>query len=216
MANVKGILGEKLGMTQVFSGDGRAVPVTVVRAGPCTVTLVRTPEHDGYAAVQLGFGEVPAKRLNKPETGHLAKSKAAPVRTLVEIRTDDATAYELGREIKADLFVPGDRVDVVGVSKGRGFAGVMRRYNFAGLRDSHGTERKHRSPGSIGAGTTPGRVFKGRKLPGHLGHERVTVLNLEVVESDPERNLLLIRGSVPGPNGGLILIRNATKAGTGA
>ena len=210
MATVKGILGEKLGMTQVFSDDGRAVPVTVLRAGPCTVTQVRTAERDGYAAVQLGFGEVAQKRLNKPEAGHLARSKAT-VRSLVEIRTDDAASYELGRELKADLFAAGERVDVVGVSKGKGFAGAMKRWNFAGKEASHGTERKHRSPGSVNAGTTPGRVFKGKKLPGHLGHERVTVLNLEVVEADPERHLLLIKGAVPGPNGGLLLVRNAVK-----
>jgi large subunit ribosomal protein L3 len=212
MTNVKGILGEKLGMTQVFTDDGRAVPVTVLRAGPCTVTQVRTPKRDGYAAVQLGFVEVPSKRLNRPETGHLAASKASPLRSLVEIRTDDAAGYELGSLIRADLFAPGERVDVVGVSKGKGFAGAMKRWNFHGKEASHGTERKHRSPGSVNAGTTPGRVFKGKKLPGHLGHERVTVLNLEIVEADPERNLLLVRGAIPGPNGGLVLVRNAVKA----
>jgi large subunit ribosomal protein L3 len=211
MAIVKGILGEKLGMTQVFSEDGRAVPVTVLRAGPCTVTQVRTRERDGYAAVQIGFTEVAAKRLNKPETGHLAASKAPPLRSLVEIRTDDAGTYELGSQLTADVFKAGERVDVIGVSKGKGFAGAMKRWNFKGKEASHGTERKHRSPGSVNAGTTPGRVFKGKKLPGHLGHERVTVLSLEVVESDPERGLLLIRGAVPGPNGGLVLVRNAVK-----
>jgi large subunit ribosomal protein L3 len=213
MPNVKGILAEKLGMTQVFSDDGRAVPVTVLRAGPCTVTQVRTAERDGYAAVQLGFKEVAQKRISKPEAGHLAKAKAPALRTLVEIRTDDAGTYELGREIKADVFGVGERIDVVGVSKGKGFAGAMKRWNFSGKEASHGTERKHRSPGSVNAGTTPGRVFKGKKLPGHLGHERVTTLNLVVVETDPERNLLLVRGSVPGPNGGLVLVRNAVKAG---
>ena len=209
---VKGILGEKLGMTQVFTDDGRAVPVTVLRAGPCTVTQIRTPERDGYAAVQIGFGEVASKRLNKPETGHLSASKAPALRSLVEIRTEDAASYELGAQLKADVFAAGDMVDVVGVSKGKGFAGAMKRWNFSGKEASHGTERKHRSPGSVNAGTTPGRVFKGKKLPGHLGHERVTVLSLEVVETDPERNLLLIRGAVPGPNGALLLVRNAVKA----
>lgn len=211
MANVKGILGEKLGMTQIFSDDGRAVPVTVLRAGPCTVTQIRTTERDGYASVQLGFGELAAKRLNKPRTGHLSASKAPALRSLVEIRTDDASSFELGSKITADVFAPGDAVDVVGVSKGKGFAGAMKRWNFHGKEASHGTERKHRSPGSVNAGTTPGRVFKGKKLPGHLGHERVTILSLEVVEADPERNLLLIRGSVPGPIGGLVLVRNAVK-----
>ena len=214
MGNVKGILGEKLGMTQVFSDDGRAVPVTVLRAGPCTVTQIRTQERDGYAAVQIGFTEVAAKRLNKPETGHLAASKAPALRSLVEIRTDDAGSYELGGRLTADLFAAGERIDVVGVSKGKGFAGAMKRWNFKGKEASHGTERKHRSPGSVNAGTTPGRVFKGKKLPGHLGHERVTVLNLEVVEVDLERNLLLIKGAVPGPNGGLVLVRNAVKTPT--
>jgi large subunit ribosomal protein L3 len=214
MANVKGILGEKLGMTQVFTDDGRALPVTVLKAGPCTVTQVRTPEKDGYAAVQIGFNEVPSKKLNKPETGHLGASKATALRSLVEIRTDDAATFVLGTEIKADVFTPGERVDVVGVSKGKGFAGAMKRWNFHGKRDSHGTERKHRSPGSQNAGTTPGRVFPGKKGAGHLGHERVTVLSLEVVEVDVERNLLLIKGAIPGPNGGLVLVRNAVKAPT--
>ena len=212
MANVKGILGEKLGMTQVFSDDGRAVPVTVLRAGPCTVTQVRTPERDGYSAVQIGFGEMAEKRINKPRAGHLAASKATALRNLVEIRTDDAASFELGSTITADVFAAGDAVDVIGVSKGKGFAGAMKRWNFHGKEASHGTERKHRSPGSVNAGTTPGRVFKGKKLPGHLGNERVTILSLEVVEADPERNLLLIRGAVPGPVGGLVLVRNAVKA----
>jgi large subunit ribosomal protein L3 len=214
MANVKGILGEKLGMTQVFTEDGRARPVTVLKAGPCTVTQVRTPAKDGYSAVQIGFDEVPSKRLNKPETGHLGASKAAALRSLVEIRTDDAATFVLGTQIKADVFAPGEIVDVVGVSKGKGFAGAMKRWNFRGKRDSHGTERKHRSPGSQNAGTTPGRVFPGKKGAGHLGHERVTILNLEVVEVDVERNLLLIQGAIPGPNGGLVLVRNAVKAET--
>lgn len=212
MAKVKGVLGEKLGMTQVFSDDGRAVPVTVLRAGPCTVTQIRTTDRDGYSAVQIGFNEVATKRLNKPETGHLSPSKAPALRSLVEIRTDDAGTYELGAQLKADVFAAGEIVDVVAVSKGKGFAGAMKRWNFRGKEASHGTERKHRSPGSVNAGTTPGRVFKGKKLPGHLGHERVTVLNLEVIEADPERNLLLIRGAIPGPTGGLVLVRNAVKA----
>jgi large subunit ribosomal protein L3 len=214
MANVKGILGEKLGMTQVFTEDGRALPVTVLKAGPCTVTQLRTPAKDGYAAVQIGFNEVPSKKLNKPETGHLGASKATALRSLVEIRTDDASTFVLGTQIKADVFAPGELVDVVGVSKGKGFAGAMKRWNFHGKRDSHGTERKHRSPGSQNAGTTPGRVFPGKKGAGHLGHERVTILSLEVVEVDVERNLLLIKGAIPGPNGGLVLVRNAVKTPT--
>lgn len=213
MATVKGILGEKLGMTQVFSEDGRAVPVTVLRVGPCRVVQVRTPEKDGYAAVQLGFDDVKPSRVTKPLRGHFEKTKVQPMRHLVELRTDDAGSYEPGAEIKADLFATGERVDVVGVSKGKGFAGAMKRHGFAGLGASHGTERKHRSSGSVGAGTTPGRVFKGMRMPGHKGHERVTVLNLRIVEADPERSLLLLRGAVPGPNGGLVMVRSARKAG---
>jgi large subunit ribosomal protein L3 len=209
--NVRGILGEKLGMTQIFADDGRAVSVTVVKAGPCRVTQIRTSAKDGYTAVQLSFGEVPDRKLNKPLKGHLAKSNVPASRTLVELRTDDASSYELGQELKADIFAAGDRVDVIGVTKGKGFAGVMKRWNFHGKEASHGTERKHRSPGSVGSGTTPGRVFKGIKLPGHLGHERVTILNLQIVESDPERNLLLIKGAIPGNNGGLVMVRSAVK-----
>jgi large subunit ribosomal protein L3 len=174
---------------------------------------VRTPEKDGYAAVQLGFDDVKPSRVTKPLKGHFAKTNVQPMRHLVELRTDDARRYEPGAEIKADLFAKGERVDVVGVSKGKGFAGAMKRHGFAGLGASHGTERKHRSSGSVGAGTTPGRVFKGMKMPGHKGHERVTVLNLRVVEADPERSLLLLRGAVPGPNGGLVMVRSARKVG---
>ncbi|MBI4727963.1 MAG: 50S ribosomal protein L3 [Acidobacteria bacterium] len=207
----KAILAEKLGMTQIFTDDGRAVPVTVLRAGPCVVTQIRTPERDGYAAVQIGFGDVKAAKVTKPLAGHFKKGKVAPRRTLVEVRTDAAGSFSVGQELKADLFAAGEGVDVIGVSKGKGFAGVMKRHNFAGLKDSHGTERKHRSPGSVGSGTTPGRVFKGRKLPGRMGHERTTVLNLRIVESDPERDLLLVRGAVPGRNGGLVMVRGAVK-----
>jgi large subunit ribosomal protein L3 len=216
MANVKAILGEKMGMTQIFSEDGRAVPVTVIKAGPCVVTQIRTAEKDGYTAVQLGFGEVRERKTRKPAKGHFDKAGVAPTKHLVELRTDDATAYALGQEIKADVFAPGEFVDVVGVSKGKGFAGNMKRHNFAGMPASHGTERKHRQSGSVGAGTTPGRVTKGKRMPGHLGHERVTVLNLRVVEADPEANLLLIRGALPGNNGGLVMIRTAVKKGAHA
>lgn len=210
--NVKGILGTKLGMTQIFTEEGRAVPVTVVKAGPCTVAQIRTPAKDGYTAVQLAFGEVPARKLTKPAKGHLATAKVAPTKTLVELRTDDAETYTLGQQLKADVFAAGEKVDVVGVTKGHGFTGVMKRWNFSGKPASHGTERKHRSPGSVGAGTTPGRVFKGMRGPGHYGHDRVTILNLEIVESDPDRDLLLIKGAVPGPNGGLVMVRSAVKA----
>lgn len=208
----KAILGTKLGMTQIFTEDGRAIPVTVVQAGPCTVTQVRTPQRDGYTAVQLGYAETIERRLNKPERGHLKKANLPPVKTLVELRTDDAETYQIGQTITADLFAAGDMVDVSGVSKGKGFAGAMKRWNFRGKRASHGTERKHRSPGSQNAGTTPGRVFPGKKLPGRLGHERVTILSLQIVEADPERNLLLVRGAVPGPVGGTVIVRSAVKA----
>jgi large subunit ribosomal protein L3 len=211
MANVKAILGEKLGMTQIFDDGGRAVPVTVLKAGPCVVAQVRSADKDGYAAVQLGFGEVVERKVTKPVKGHFAKAGVAPAKHLVELRTDDASSYEPGQELKADVFAPGDVVDVIGVSKGKGFAGNMKRHNFGGMPASHGTERKHRQSGSVGAGTTPGRVFRGQKMPGHLGHERVTVLNLRIVEADPERNLLLVRGAIPGPNGGLVMVRTAVK-----
>jgi large subunit ribosomal protein L3 len=212
MANVKAILGEKLGMTQIFDDGGRAIPVTVLKAGPCFVAQVRSADKDGYVAVQLGFGEVVERKVTKPVKGHFAKAGTAPTKHLVELRTDDASSYEPGQELKADVFAPGDVVDVIGVSKGKGFAGNMKRHNFGGMPASHGTERKHRQSGSVGAGTTPGRVFKGQRMPGHLGHERVTVLNLRVVEADPERNLLLVRGAIPGPNGGLVMVRTAVKS----
>ena len=210
MAETKGILGRKLGMTQVFDENGRAVPVTVVEAGPCRVAQVKTPERDGYSAVQLAFGT--ARRPNKPLAGHFAKAGVEPSRHLVELRTDGTDGFELGAEIRADVFDSGELVDVVGVTKGKGFAGVMKRHNFAGLSASHGTERKHRSPGSIGACATPARVFKGTRMAGQLGHLRVTMLNLQVMRADPERNLLLIRGAVPGPKGGLIMVRSAVRA----
>jgi large subunit ribosomal protein L3 len=214
--NFKGLLGTKLGMTQVFDPDGRIVPVTVVQAGPCTVAQVKTPERDGYAAVQLAFGEVKPKRVNKPLKGHFAKSGAEPRRHLVELRTADAGNYSAGQELKpGEVFSQGERVDVIGVSKGKGFAGVMKRHGFSGLGASHGTERKHRSPGSVGACATPGRIFKGLRMAGHMGHERVTVLNLEVAKVDPERNLLLVRGAVPGPKGGLVMIRSAVQTTEG-
>jgi large subunit ribosomal protein L3 len=216
MANVKAILGEKLGMTQVFADDGRAIPVTIVQAGPCVVAQIRTTERDGYSAVQLGYGEIKESRVRKPAKGHFAKAGIAPTRHLVEVRTDDAGSFEKGAKITVESFAAGEHVDVIGISKGKGFAGVMKRHNFHGKPDSHGTERKHRSTGSVGAGTTPGRVFKGMKGPGRLGGDRTTILSLEVVESDPERNLLLIKGAIPGSNGGLVMIRNAVKKGAKA
>ena len=207
----KGVLGEKLGMTQVFDDEGRIVPVTVVQAGPCVVTRVRTPETDGYSAVQLGFGQVDPRKVNKPLTGHFEKAGVTPRRHLVELRTDDATEYELGQEITVEVFEAGQRIDVTGRSKGKGTAGVMKRHGFRGLGASHGTQRKHRSPGSIGGCATPGRVFKGLRMAGRAGNARVTVQNLTVHAVDAEKNLLLIKGAVPGPNGGLVLVRSAAK-----
>jgi large subunit ribosomal protein L3 len=205
----KGILGRKIGMTQVFDESGRAVPVTVVEAGPCRVAQIKRPDTDGYSAIQLAFGD--AKRTNKPRAGHLAKASIEAARHLVELRLEDMAGYELGTEIKADVFEAGESVDVIGVTKGKGFAGGMKRHNFKGQSATHGTQRKHRSPGSIGACATPARVFKGTRMAGHLGHRRVTTLNLKVIKSDAERNLLLIRGAVPGPRGALVMVRSAVR-----
>jgi large subunit ribosomal protein L3 len=209
----KGILGTKLGMTQIFTEDSRAVPVTVIQAGPCTVTQVKTKESDGYEAVQLAFAEARRGRTTKPMAGHFAAAGVKPARHLIELRTDEASTYAKGQTITVDIFQPGEHADVVGVSKGKGFAGPMKRHGFAGLSGSHGTERKHRSPGAIGACATPSRVFRGMRMAGQMGNERVTVLNLEVVESDAERNLLLLRGAVPGPTGGLVMVRSSVKTG---
>jgi len=205
---VKGILGEKLGMTQIFD-DTRAIPVTVIKAGPCHVAQIKTPERDGYSALQLAFGIV--RRVSKPEQGHFDAHGKKPARHLVELRTDDASSYATGQELVADLFAVGDKVDVVGVSKGKGFSGVMKRHGFHGLGGGHGVHKKHRSPGAIGACATPSRVFKGMRMAGQFGNQRTTVLNLEVVQADAERGLLLIRGAVPGPNGGLVMVRSAVK-----
>ncbi len=216
MAEAKGILGTKLGMTEIFTEDSRAVPVTVIQAGPCFVTQVKTQESDGYDAVQLAFAEARKGKTNKPTAGHFEKAGIKkPLRHLVELRTDDASSYAPGQEITVDIFAPGDVTDVVGVSKGKGFTGPMKRHGFSGLGGSHGTERKHRSPGSVGAGSTPSRVFRGMKMAGQHGNARVTVLNLEVVEADAERNLLLLKGAVPGPSGGLVMIRSSVKGGDG-
>jgi large subunit ribosomal protein L3 len=213
MPEVKGILGEKLGMTQLFE-DARAVPVTVIKAGPCYVAQVKSDERDGYRAVQLAFTE-PRKHgngsLTKPMQGHFDAHGEHPGRYVVELRTDDAANYQPGQELKADLFAAGEYADVIGVSRGKGFAGTMKRHGFSGLGASHGTERKHRSPGAIGACATPSRVFKGTRMAGQMGNERVTVLNLEVVHVDVERNLLLVKGAIPGPNGGLVMVRSAVK-----
>ncbi|SHF10554.1 large subunit ribosomal protein L3 [Desulfofundulus australicus DSM 11792] len=206
----KGILGRKVGMTQIFNDAGQAIPVTVIEAGPCVVVQKKTPERDGYSAIQLGFGEKPERLVNKPLKGHFAKAGVRPVRYLREIRVENVDDYQVGQEIKADVFAPGERVDVVGTSRGRGFAGGIKRHGFHRGPMAHGS-KYHRRPGSLGA-KGPARVFKGRKLPGHYGVERVTVQNLEVVRVDPERNLLAIKGSVPGPRGGLLLVKETVKA----
>ena len=207
------ILGEKLGMTQIFDQDSRAIPVTVIKAGPCHVVQVKTPENDGYSAVQIGFGEVKPNRVNKPDAGHFAKAGVAPVANLVEVRVDDASAFQIGQEIGvADVLTQGGKADVTGVSKGKGFAGVMKRHNFSGQGASHGNHKKHRAPGSIGACATPARVFKGTRMAGRMGGDKVTILNVEVVAVDAERGLLLLGGAVPGPNGSLVLVREAVKA----
>lgn len=207
-----GILGTKLGMTQVFDETGKAIPVTVIQAGPCTVTQIKTKQTDGYTAIQLGYGEVKPKSLNKPELGHLTKSSAPPLNHLQEYRLDDVSQYELGQSLKADLFAPGQIVDVVGKSIGRGFAGYQKRHNFARGPMSHGS-KNHRLPGSIGAGTTPGRVFPGKRMAGRLGGGQVTIRKLTVVRVDSERNLLLIKGAVPGKPGALLSIVPANQVG---
>ncbi|MGW0516511.1 50S ribosomal protein L3 [Crossiella sp. NPDC003009] len=210
---IKGILGTKLGMTQVFDENNRIVPVTVVKAGPCVVTQVRTQENDGYSAVQLAFGAIDPRKVNKPVSGHFSKAGVTPRRHLVEVRTTDAAEYEVGQEITAELFEAGAVVDVVGTSKGKGYAGVMKRHGFAGLGASHGTQAKHRSPGSIGGCATPGRVFKGVRMAGRMGSARVTTQNLTVHRIEAETGLLLIKGAVPGPKGGLVLVKTAAKGG---
>ncbi len=207
---IEGLLGRKIGMTQVFDQRGEAVPVTVVELGPCVVTQIKTNERDGYEAVQIGFGEIRPKNVTKPEQGHLAKAGRL-VRYLREFSTDDINEYEVGQVLGADLFQPGQIVDVTGTSKGRGFAGVMKRHNFRGGPRTHGQSDRARAPGSIGAGTTPGHVFKGTRMAGRMGNKRVTVQNLQVVEVIPDRHLVLIRGSVPGAKNGLIMVRRAVK-----
>ena len=208
---VKGLLGEKLGMTQVWDAAGRLVPVTVVQAGPNVVTQVRDAGTDGYTAVQLAYGAIDPRKVNKPQSGHFAKAGVTPRRFLTEIRTPDAGDYAPGQEITAEVFEAGQKVDVVGRTKGKGTAGVMKRHGFKGLGASHGTQRKHRSPGSIGACATPGRVFKGVRMAGRMGAERQTTQNLTVHAVDAERGLILIKGAVPGPKGAVVLVKTAAK-----
>jgi large subunit ribosomal protein L3 len=212
MAN-KAIVGEKVGMTQVWDDQNRVVPVTVLKVAPLRVVQVKTPERDGYAALQVTVGETSAKKLNKPEAGHFGAAGVAPGKVLVELRLEDVSGYEVGQEITVDVLAAGELVDVTAVSKGKGFAGVMKRHNFSGQKASHGAHRIHRAPGSVGACATPARVFKGTRMAGRMGGEKVTTLNLKVVEADAERSLLLVRGAVPGPRGGLVIVRDAVKGG---
>lgn len=213
MAN-KAVVGEKVGMTQVWDNDNRVVPVTVVRVEPMRVVQIKTNETDGYNALQVTFGDRDARKLNSPDRGHYETAGVSPGKRLLELRLDDVSAYEVGQEITVDTLAAGELVDVTAISKGKGFAGVMKRHNFGGQRASHGAHRVHRAPGAIGACATPARVFKGTRMAGRMGAEKVTTLNLRVVSSDAEKNLLLVRGAVPGPKGGLVVIRDAVKAAT--
>ena len=208
----KGIIGKKMGMTQIFDENGKVVPVTVVEAGPCTVVQKKTVESDGYVAVQLGYGDISAKKVSKPAKGHFDKADVAPKRTLREFRLDDISAMNVGDILKADVFAVGDRIDVVGNSKGKGYAGAIKRWNQHRLRESHGTGPVARHAGSMGSCSTPSRVFKGKRLPGHLGAERVTIQNLKVVKVDAENNLIAIKGAIPGPKGSVVCISDSVKA----
>jgi large subunit ribosomal protein L3 len=209
----KAIVGEKVGMTQVWDEQNRLIPVTVVKVPAARIVQLKTLERDGYTALQVTYGTRRARTVNKPESGHFAKAGVDPGKKVVELRVDDTSAYEVGQEIRVDLLVAGDKIDVTAVSKGKGFAGGMKRHNFKGQGASHGNHKKHRAPGSIGACATPARVFKGTKMAGQMGSQKVTTLNLEVVSADPERELLLVKGAVPGPRGALVLIRDAVKGG---
>ena len=208
----KGIIGKKMGMTQIFDENGKVVLVTVVEAGPCTVVQKKTVESDGYVAVQLGYGDISAKKVSKPAKGHFDKADVAPKRTLREFRLDDISAMNVGDILKADVFAVGDRIDVVGTSKGKGYAGAIKRWNQHRLRESHGTGPVARHAGSMGSCSTPSRVFKGKRLPGHLGAERVTIQNLKVVKVDAENNLIAIKGAIPGPKGSVVCISDSVKA----
>ena len=208
----KGIIGKKMGMTQIFDENGKVVPVTVVEAGPCTVVQKKTVESDGYVAVQLGYGDISAKKVSKPAKGHFDKADVAPKRTLREFRLDDISAMNVGDILKADVFAVGDRIDVVGTSKGKGYAGAIKRWNQHRLRESHGTGPVARHAGSMGSCSTPSRVFKGKRLPGHLGAERVAIQNLKVVKVDAENNLIAIKGAIPGPKGSVVCISDSVKA----
>ena len=208
----KGIIGKKIGMTQIFDENGKVVPVTVVEAGPCVVSQKKTVENDGYAAVQIGFGDLKAHKVKKPMAGHFAKANVAPKRTLREFRFDDIDAYNVGDLVKADVFAAGDKVDVTGTSKGKGYAGVIKRWNFQRLKESHGSGPVARHGGSIGSCSDPSRVYPGKKMAGHLGSERVTVQNLQVVKVDAENNLIAVKGAIPGPKGSVVCVSDSVKA----
>ena len=208
----KGLIGKKIGMTQLFDENGKVIPVTVVEAGPCTVVQKKTVETDGYEAIQVGFGDVKITRVNKPDAGHFKKADVAPKKVLKEFRLEDISAINVGDVLKADVFAVGDRVDVVGTSKGKGTAGSIKRWNFSRLKESHGTGPNARHAGSLGACSDPSRVYKGKKLAGHLGAERVTIQNLTVAKVDAENNLIAIKGAIPGPKGGIVVIADAKKA----
>jgi len=210
---IKAIVGEKVGMTQVWDEAQRVVPVTMVKVAPVRVVAVKTPALEGYSALQVTYGVKAASKLNKPEAGHFAKAGVEPGVRLIELRLDDTSGYSVGQEIDAGILAAGDKIDVTAVSKGEGFAGGMKRHNFKGQGGAHGNHKHHRAPGSVGACATPARVFKGTRMAGHMGSERVTTLNLEVVMADPEREIILVKGAVPGPRGGMVLIRNAVKGG---
>ncbi len=207
----KAIVGEKVGMTQIWDENNRAVPVTVLKVAPVRVVQVKTPDRDGYSAVQVTYGSRRARTLTKPAAGHFSKAGVDPGKRLVELRVDDSGIFTIGQEIGADILTAGEKVDVTAVSKGKGFAGSMKRHNFKGQGAGHGNHKKHRAPGSVGACATPARVFKGTRMAGQMGAERVTTLNLEVISADAERELILVRGAVPGPRGGLVVIRSAVK-----
>jgi large subunit ribosomal protein L3 len=207
----KAIVGEKVGLTQVWGDDNRIVPVTVLKVSPLRVVQVKTAERDGYSALQVTYGHKDAKSLTKPQAGHFAKAGVEPGTRLVELRLDSVDGFEVGQELAADVLAKGERVDVTAVSRGKGFAGVMKRHNFSGQGASHGNHKMHRSPGAIGSCSFPGRVFKGIGMAGHMGNQQVTTLNLEIVEADPEREIVLVKGSVPGPRGGVVIVRNAVK-----
>jgi large subunit ribosomal protein L3 len=209
----RAIVGEKVGMTQVWGDDHRVIPVTVLKVAPARIVQVKTSERDGYVALQVTYGTKDAKKLTKPEAGHFAKAGVAAGTNLVELRLDSIDGFEVGQEITVDTLTAGEKVDVTAISRGKGWTGAMKRHNFKGQGASHGNHKMHRSPGSVGSCSFPGRVFKGLRMAGHSGHEQVTTLNLEVVQSDPERNLLLIKGAIPGPNGGVVIVRNAVKGG---